>query len=464
MKKTTKKIKKKEKNWHKFWKLGIEAWNTHFFNINKDNELTVVENDYVYNIHSLIKKYGTPLQIFFTFVIKERLKDLIGYFEAYMKIYDYKGKFFYHFPMKVNQNKEVILAVLSGGANLEVTSSNELFLVKKLWEKREMNKKVRVFCNGPKNETYLNLIEELRSKGMDIVPIIEGYEEIEIFARHKGDIGLRVDLNVKADTHWDNKFDRFGIPEKEILKLGVMKNLKVLHYHLGSQIKTEKSILEGIKHAFNLYVKLQKINPGLDTLDIGGGIGLPYEKKKFYKAKNLSNKIIKLLKTLSDKTGIEHPNLVVEWGQYIAAPSQLTLYKIISEKKIEKANAKAWYVIDGSFINDLKDTWAIYQRWHIIPVNRMNAKRKAIWLAGSSCDSDDKYTVGGSYILLPTLQEKKDQYIAVFDTGAYQDGLSSNHCLLPLPMKILAKGGKTRIIRKRETPEHIGRLFGWNGH
>ncbi|OGI71183.1 hypothetical protein A3B84_01475 [Candidatus Nomurabacteria bacterium RIFCSPHIGHO2_02_FULL_35_13] len=455
-----KKNKKQGKNWKKFWKLGVDEFNTQFFDINKDSNLTVIEGYHIYNLHGLAHKYGTPLQVVFPAIIEDRLKDLIGYFQAYVKIYGYKGKFFYHYPMKVNQNKEFILPLLSEGANLEVTSSNELWLVKKLWEGEKFNSKIRVFCNGPKTDQYLDLIEELRTKGMNIVPIMEEQEEIERLFKYKGDIGVRVDLAIKADTHWDKKFDRFGLSERDALSLTKMKNLKILHYHLGSQIKTQKSILDGIKHAFSIYVQMQKIHPNLDTLDIGGGFGIPYEKKKFYTAKAVSSKIIKILKNLSDKAGIKHPNLAIEWGQYIVAPAQVTIYKIISKKYIDKANAKAWYVIDGSFMNDLKDTWAIHQKWHVIPVNNMNNPFKRVWLAGSTCDSDDKYTAGGDYILLPKLNGG-DQFIAVLDTGAYQDGLASHHCLLSLPAKIIAQDGEIKIARKHETAESIGKLFGW---
>lgn len=456
-----KKTKKNGKNWKKFWKLGIDEFNTQFLGISKNGTLTASEGHYVYDLKKLALKYGTPLQVVFPFLIEDRLKDLIGFFQAYMRIYGYKGKFFYHYPIKANQNKEFILPILSEGANLEVTSSNELWIVKKLWEGEKFNNKIRVLCNGPKTDQYLDLIEELRAKGMNIVPIIEGWEEIERLIKYKGDIGVRVDLDIKADTHWDKKFDRFGLSEKDIFDLPKMKNLKILHYHLGSQIKTQKSILDGVKHAFSIYVQLQKTHLNLDTLDIGGGFGIPYEKKKFYTAKTVSSKIIKILKNLSDKAEIKHPNLAVEWGQYIVAPSQITIYKIISEKAIPKANAKAWYIIDGSFINDLKDTWTIHQKWHIVPVNNLSGSSKTTWLAGSTCDSDDKYTAGGNYILLPRLNKEEDQYIAILDTGAYQSSLSSHHCLLSEPAKVLVQNGMTQLIRKKESPESIGRLFGW---
>lgn len=458
-----KKTKKPGKNWKKFWKLGADEFNTQFFDVNKDGELTAYEGNHVYNLNDLAKKYGTPLQVVFPFVVEDLLKDLMGYFQAYMKIYGYKGKFFYHYPMKVNQNKEFILPVLSEGGNLEVTSANELWIVKKLWEGEKFSSKIRVLCNGPKTDQYLDLIEELRNKGMNIIPVLESMNEVERVAKYKGDVGVRVNLELKTDTHWDKKFDLFGLSEKDVLNLPRMKNLKVMHYHAGSQMKSQHSIIDAIKYAFSIYTELQKVHPSLDTIDIGGGFGIPYERKKFYSAKNVSSKIIKTLKNLADKAGIKHPNLAIEWGRYVVAPAQMTIYKIISEKAIPKANAKAWYVVDGSFMNDLKDTWAIHQKWFIAPVNNMDANLKPVWLAGSTCDSDDKYTDGGNYILLPKLNKEEDQYVAIFDTGAYQEGLASHHCLLSAPMKIIVQDGTAKVIRKRETSDAIGKSFGWNG-
>lgn len=455
------KLKKQANNWRRFWKLGVEEFNTQFLGVSQDGELTATEGHHIYNISDLAHKYGTPLSVIFPFIIEDRLKDLTGYFQAYMKIYGYRGKFFYHYPMKVNQNKEFILPLLSEGANLEATSANELWIVKKLWEGEKFNSKIRVLCNGPKTDQYLDLIEELRAKGMNIVPIIESLDEVERLSKYKGDVGVRVDLNIKTDSHWDKKFDRFGLAEKDALNLSKMKNLKVMHYHMGSQIKTQKSIFEGVKYGFSIYSQLQKTHPNLDTLDIGGGFGIPYEKKKFYTAKGVSSKIIKMLKGLSDKAGIRHPNLVVEWGQYIVAPAQITIYKVLSEKIIPKANAKSWYIVDGSFINDIKDTWAIHQKFHTIPANNMQGALKTTWLAGSSCDSDDKYTAGGNYILLPKLRDDQDQFVAVLDTGAYQDGLASHHCLLSAPMKIVVADGTIKIVRKRENADSVGKLFGW---
>lgn len=84
-----------------------------------------------------------------------------------------------------------------------------------------------------------------------------------------------------------------------------------------------------------------------------------------------------------------------------------------------------------------------------------------VWFAGSSCDSDDKYTNGSTYVLLPKLSDCDDLYVAFFDTGAYQDSLSSHHCLLSSPTKLIATNGEVKVARKRETPEEVGKQFGW---
>jgi len=454
------KSKKKEKDWRKFWKLGNKNWNTDFYDVSKGGDLVFTKDNIKHNLHKIISKYGTPLRIVFPSVIKDRLKDLEGYFQAYIKIHEYKGKFSYHFPMKVNQSREFIISLLGAGANLETTSANELWLVKKLWDRKKLDRKIKVLCNGPKTDDYMDLIEELHRKKMNVVPIIDGIEEIDRILKHKGDIGVRVDLDFKAETNWSKKFHRFGLPEHEVLNLPKAKNLKILHYHLGCQIKSQNSILEGIRRAFSIYVKLQKKQPTLDTLDIGGGFNLPYEKKDLYTAKPVVANIVKLLKNLSKKYGVKEPNLIVEWGQYIVAPAAITLYKATSEKPVSKASASAWYVIDGSFINDLKDTWGVYQKWHILPANNMKDPLKRVWLAGSTCDSDDKYTAGGHYLKLPKL-DKGDQYIAVLDTGAYQDSFLTHHCWLSAPMKIVLDE-KIKVIRKRTKPEQISKLFGWN--
>lgn len=449
-------------NLKEFWKLGKSEFDTQFFDINKEGELLVKEGNYQYNLHELAQKYETSLETVFPFIIENRVETLINTFNFYIKKYKYRGKFYFHYPMKVNQNREFILPLITEGANLETASANELWIVKRLWEQHKFNSRIKVICNGPKTDEYLGLIRELRNQGLDIVPIIENHHEYESLKNYKGEVGIRVDLNFRTSSHWDHSVDRFGFTPEELLNLGKMRNLKILHYHVGSHIPHANDIIKALKEGLSIYKKLKKVNPQLDTIDIGGGFNVNFEKKKMYSVQGVVQRIVSYLSKHTGEDGIAPPHIICEWGSHIMAPSQVTIFKVLYEKNINKgAAARKWYVIDGSFMNDLIDTWAIKQKWHVVPVNNLNSKKlERVWLCGSSCDSDDKYT-GGSYVRLPKLEEGESQYVAFLDTGAYQDALGSQHCLLSAPSNIVCQDGDIKIARAHETAEDVGKKFGW---
>ena len=450
----------------KLWKIGAKEFNTQYFDFNKDGDLIIKEGHNIYNVRYLAEKMGSPLEILMPFVIEERLEDFLDLTQALSKKTGYKGKFFYHYPMKVNQNKEVVMALVGEGAHLETASYNDLFMIKKMLEQESFNPNIRILCNGPKTDKYMNLIDELQHKGLNIFPLIEGSNELKFLQHSRYNVGIRLDMPVKADSRWNKPVDRFGFSAKEIMEMGTFKNLKILHYHIGSQIEKLSDVIVPIKYALDVYFKLKELNPSLDTLDIGGGMPIPYERTRSYPVDKLMEKIFEVMKSESEKRGVPHPNLICEWGRYIVAPAQINVYKVIDTKKInsKKADAKKLYVIDGSFMNDLLDTWAIGQKWAVAPANVNNDDSLTdVWLAGSSCDSDDIYQGVDGSVRLPDYDESdgKPMYVVVFDTGAYQDPLSAHHCMLSSPVKIIAENGHIVIARKRETPDDVGKLFGW---
>lgn len=445
--------------------MGAKEFNTEYFNVNKDGELVIFEGNYQYNVFDLARKFGASVEIFMPFVVEERLSHVYKVANQNIKRVGYKGKFTYHFPIKVNQNKETMLPLLSEGAHLETSSANHLWLVKKLWLNENFHAKIRVVCNGAKTPDYITLIKELKGKGLSIVPVIESIEEYNLLKGYGGDLGIRINLKTRVKSHWDKKIDQFGLDLNEILDLGKIRGLKMLHYHQGMQMEVENDIFVSLKEGYESYKKIRALNPTLDTLNIGGGFGIPYEKrKKMYSVESVLSRLFKNLKTWCERDGIPHPNLIIEWGSYITAPAQMTVYRIVSSKAIPKGVAKYWYLIDGSFQNDLLDTWAIHRKWHVVPANHMDAKHKhRVWFAGISCDSDDKFT-GNDYLLMPRLEdlpEGEDQYVAVFDTGAYQDSFTSHHCFLSSPTKVVLQNGIVTVARKRESPEDVGKIFGW---
>jgi len=463
-----KKTKKPGKNWKKFWRLGMDEFNTQYFDVSPDGDLVVKEGHYQYNIMHIVRKYGTPARVFFPFVLENRVRDLIELFNAYIKILNYKGKFYYHYVMKSNQNEDFVLPAIAEGAHIETSSANELWLVKRMLEQGKFNRKIRVTCNGPKTEQYISLVEELKGKGLSVIPVIENSWELERLKKFKGEVGVRVNLDIKVDAHWDKKYNHFGFTEEELLKIGKIRNLSILHYHISTQNSKIEGFIGPLKRAVALYAKMREQNHELDTINFGGGMAVPYEKKKkLLSVKNLVNQMVKTAKKESDKLGVRHPNLICEWGSYFTAPSQITIFKILCEKNIIRKPDTKWYFIDGSFIAHLTDTWsAVRQKWHFTTANNLNSRRlQKVWIAGSTCDSDDRYTASGSYVMLPKITEDNpDLYLVVYDTGSYQDTFENNHCLLSRPALVVCQNGEVKLARRRQTPEELGKLFGWNGN
>jgi len=313
----------------KLWKIGQKEYNTQYFDFNKEGDLIIKEGHNIYNVRLLAEKLGSPLEIMMPFIIEERLEDLLDIAQALSKKVGYKGKFLYHYPMKVNQNKEVVMAIVGEGAHLETSSSNDLSLIKKMLEAETFNPNIRILCNGPKTDKYMNLIDELQHKGVKIFPIIEGPNELKALQHSKYDVGIRLDMPIKANSIWNKPIDRFGFSANEIFDMGSFKNLKILHYHIGSQIEKLSDVIVPIKYALDIFFKLKQQNPSLDTLDIGGGMPIPYERTKSYPVDKLLEKIFEVVKKESEKRGMPHPNIICEWGRYIAAPAQINIYKVI---------------------------------------------------------------------------------------------------------------------------------------
>jgi arginine decarboxylase len=455
-------------NSKKLWKIGLDDYNTQYFDYDSDGNLIIKEGNNIYNINYLIEKLGTPLEIFMPFVVEERVEDLLDIANNLTQSLGYKGRFFYHYPMKVNQNKEAVMALIGEGANIETSSYNELYLIKKMLENGNFNQNIRIVCNGPKTDKYISLIDELQHRGLKITPVIEGPNELKFLQYSRYDVGIRLDMQVEANSRWNKPIDRFGFPKEELYALGICKNLKILHYHIGSQIEDADDMIGPLKYALDVFHTMKKKNPTLDTINIGGGMPIPYERKAGVSLENILTKVFMTLKDESDKHGMPHPHLICEWGRYMIAPAQLTIFKVIDTKSIShpKSQAKKWFVVDGSFINDIPDVWGVDQKFMIAPTmaTKEGDNMTDVWLAGSSCDSDDIYKGTDGKLSFPDFdvsESTKPYYLVVFDTGAYQDPLASHHCMLSSPAKIIIQNGHIMMLRKRETADDVGKFFGW---
>ncbi|MBU6323185.1 hypothetical protein KGQ55_00675 [Patescibacteria group bacterium] len=443
------------------WSLGDGSVNTERYSPSLAGTLLVNDGTAVHDVAELVARYGSPLEIFIPDTLSTRVRAVRDAFDAEIRAAGYRGSFAYHYPMKVNQRKEFVMTAVRAGANLETSSRNELALLKRAFDDGTLPNSVRVLCNGPKTEAYLALALEMHREGRSVTPIIESEEELRALETYDGPVGVRADMKLKISSHWDKKHNRFGLPEDQLLSLPAIPNLTIVSYHISSQIESLDEVVKPVEHIVQVYAALHKRNPGLTTVNIGGGAGIPYKKKPLYSIEELAAGVVHACASAAKANAVEQPNIICEWGRFMAAPAQLTVFKIIGAKRIVDAPAKAWYIIDGSFITDLPDTWSIHQRWHFVPVNGLgSAGQTPVWFAGSSCDSDDEYVPDEGAIMMPPLSDSA-LYVAALDTGAYQDSLSSRHCLLSHPRRIALAGGHVSEHDAPDTPVSIGALFGW---
>lgn len=444
--------------------LGDARLNTEVFSVSDTGDLIVTDSGTAHNIPDLVRAYASPLELFLPNLARKRVREVVDTFNAEMKTADYGASFSYHYPMKVNQRKEFVSTVIGAGAQIETSSHNELVLVRRFLDEIPDPKNLRILSNGPKTRAYIERIRTLHDEGFAIMPIIEDESELKALQSYTGPVGIRVDLDLKVDSHWDHTHNRFGFSEVALRELEPIPNLTTLSYHISSQIEALEGFTEPLVRAVALYADLKKKNPLLSTINIGGGAGIPYGQYPAYTTQELIRAVVATCKLEAVRHGVSEPNIICEWGRHVVAPAQVSLFTIIGEKEIVNGSAKKWYVLDGSFIAHLPDTWSIKQRWHITPATHMlDSKSQTVWFAGSSCDSDDEYKPEQELRMpLVPVQEDRPLIVAVYDTGAYQNSLASYHCLLSQPLQIMIDGDTVTVLRGEDTASAIGARFGWN--
>lgn len=421
----------------------------------KINDYLSIKNDCLYlediPIIDLVKKYGDPLEIAYTDLITKRIKYLKECFNNSIKKYNYNNNFIYAYATKANYYSEVISTAKKSINTLELTSSYDTDIIEFMFNEGTINKKTLIICNGFKYDRYLQRIKELKAKGLNIIPIIENVEELKAFIdlNQKIEIGLRLTIDnktlsmVESENRLSSKIDsRFGLSEKEILdSLGLIKNsknikLKILHFHLGGTIKNSKNYSNLIEKILKIYKKIKIKIDSLDIFNIGGGLPTQYSLDFNFDYQDFSDKIIKTILIFCKKNNIKPPAIIGEYGRYTVSDHSVFIFKVILKKK-SASDKQCWYLLNGSLMNLLPDSWALGQDFVVLPINGWGRKAIKAKLGGITCDPDDTYykEARKNWLYMPDLNEKEDLYIAFFGVGSYQEMISGvggvHHCLLP---------------------------------
>lgn len=426
----------------------------------------------------LVREYGTPLEVAYTPMIKEKVQELKQIFKEKIKKYNYSNKYNYAYATKANYYSEVILESVKNVDMLETSSAYDINIIIKLCELNIIKPGYTVICNGYKNETYVENIKRLLDMGVNVIPVIENKEEyniLQILKDYKINVGLRYNSDFEARLI-KNKFaengeldNRFGLNEEEMFEMAEkIENhsnftLKLFHFHFGGTISNIDNYIKGLSNIFELYCKLKQRFNTLEYFDFGGGFPVKYSLTYNFNYEDLVDKMIKSLKIITTKNNIEDPILIGEHGRYTVADHSFYIYKVDFTKK-------NWYIINSSLMNMAPDMWGIEQDFTILPINLINNECIPVCLGGETCDPDDRYYLQDDNVKLfmPIINEGEELYIAIFSIGAYQENISGiggvHHCMIPEGNELIIyndKKGKRHFYKanNKQTPEEMLNLL-----
>ncbi len=427
----------------------------------------------------LVKKHGTPVQFSFLPKISENIQQAKQWFEKAFLDQDYRGKYHYCYCTKSSHFKYVIQESLKNDVHIETSSAYDLAIIKRLAENQEIKRDRFIICNGFKTEQYIDNIIELIELGFEnLYVVIDNTKEFEHI---KNRTNKKIKLGIRIASEEEPKFgfytSRLGIGYKDIvpfyedhIKENSNIELKMLHFFINTGIRDTAYYWNELRKCLNVYVQLKNICTSLDSLNIGGGFPIKKNLNFKYDYAYMVREIVNQIKTKCSSKNIDDPHIFTEFGSYTVGESGFTVYKIIHQKK--QNDREKWNMIDGSFMTTLPDSWAINERFILLPLNNWHGGYERVLLGGLTCDSDDYYNSEQhvNAIYLPEFSKDYPLYIGFFNTGAYQESLSGQggikHCLIPSPKKILLYKNKQgeiidEVFAEEQPAEDMMKILGY---
>ena len=431
------------------------------------------------NLMHVVEKFGTPLKISYLPKISQNIQRAKKWFAEAIEKNEYKKDYKYCYCTKSSHFSFVLEEALKNNISIETSSTFDVDIVKKLYEKGRVNKDIEVICNGFKTDDYLEKISNLINDGFEnITPIIDNYRELDKLTES---IDTTFNIGIRIASEEEPKFEfytsRLGIGYKDIIPYYSQKiaehpnaRLKMLHFFINTGIKDTAYYWNELFKCLRVYARLKKIAPEVDSLNIGGGFPIKTSLNFDYDYEYMVNEIVSQIKKFCEEEGVEEPNIYTEFGSFTVGESGANLYQIISQKR--QNDREKWDMIDSSFMTTLPDTWAISRHFIMLPLNRWEDSYERVFLGGLTCDSEDYYNSEQhtNAIYLPVFSDTKHLYIGFFNTGAYQETISGfggvHHCLIPQPRHILITKNDNgefeyEIFSEKQKPEDVLKLLGY---
>jgi len=430
-------------------------------------EFEVIDNElYFHNIPLLdiIKQYGTPVKLTYLPKISEQIQKARRFFNVAMAKVDYQGDYKYCYCTKSSHFSFVLEEALKNKVNLETSSAFDIHIIEELHRQGLLDKDIYIISNGFKRQLYLENICKLINDGFEnTIPILDNMDELTYYEENidkKFKIGMRIAS--EEEPLFSFYTSRLGIRYNDIVPFYVdhiKKNpnleLKMLHFFINTGIKDTSYYWNELSKSLNVYVELKKICPELDSLNIGGGFPIKRSLGFEFDYEYMAEEIIAQIKATCEQHKVPEPNIFTEFGSFTVGESGAVLYSVLDQK--QQNDRELWNMIDSSFMTTLPDSWAINQRFILLPINHWEREYQRVCLGGLTCDSQDYYNdeAHSNAVFLPKYEKNDPLYLGFFHTGAYQESIGGyggiQHCLIPAPKHI--------IIDLDENGEYYPKLF-----
>src|SRR6195256_4735315 len=365
----------------------VDGWGFGYFSINENGNVNVrplQENGGSIDILEVVNEarsrgLGFPLVIRFQDLLRHRVESVNRAFQTAMSEFGYRNEYRGVFPIKVNQLREVIEEIVDAGQQfhfgLEAGSKPELVAALAMHKDPES----LIICNGYKDKVYIRIGLLGRKLGKSAVIVVEKLEELEQTIRAAKEvgvephIGIRVRLYSKGSGKWapsGGENAKFGldttslVAASQMLKdAGLAHCLKLIHFHVGSQVPDISTIKRAVREAARYYAKLAKLGHDLGYLDVGGGLGVDYDGSRSdfdssanYSLQEYANDVVWNIMDVCDSEGVAHPSIVSEGGRAIVAHHSVLVVEAFSS--IEKTAPKVKVTPsekDHKLVNDILD-------------------------------------------------------------------------------------------------------------
>ena len=381
---------------------NITGWGTSYFSINDAGHVVVTprRDGVTVDLKELVdelqlRDVASPMLLRFPDILDNRIEKMSSCFKQAAEEYGYKAENFIIYPIKVNQMRPVVEEIISHGKKfnlgLEAGSKPELHAVIAV----NTDSDSLIVCNGYKDESYIELALLAQKMGKRIFLVVEKMNELKLIAKMakqlnvQPNIGIRIKLASSGSGKWEESggdASKFGLTSSELLEAldfmeskGLKDCLKLIHFHIGSQVTKIRRIKTALCEASQFYVQLHSMGFNVEFVDIGGGLGVDYDGTRSsnsegsvnYSIQEYVNDSISTLVDVSDKNGIPHPNIITESGRALTAHHSVLIFEVLETATLPEWDDEEEIAPDAhELVQELYSIWdslnqnKMLEAWH----------------------------------------------------------------------------------------------------